>query len=61
MNRQKTDDKKLMFWIVAILFLGISLPFLGIGYLFKPEEDKKLVGGIMLAAGLLFWLFLLTL
>lgn len=57
MNRRKSSDDKLMFWVVAILFIGISLPFLGIHYLLKPEEDKKVIGGLMLAAGLLFWLF----
>lgn len=59
MKRRKSDDDKILFWIVTIIFIGISLPFIGISFLRKPEEDKKILGGLMLAAGLLFWLFLI--
>lgn len=60
MRRIKDDNSNIIFWIVSILFLGLSLPFLGIRYLFKPGEDNKFKGALMLAAGLAFWLFLLT-
>ena len=59
MNRRKSGDDRILFWIVSIIFIGISLPFIGISFLRKPEEDKKILGGLMLAAGLLFWLFLI--
>ena len=59
MNRRKSDDDRILFWIVTIIFIGVSLPFIGISFLRKPEKDKKILGGLMLAAGLLFWLFLI--
>lgn len=59
MSRQKNSEETILFWIIAILFIGISLPFLGIHFLLKPEEDKKVKGVLMIAAGLLFWLFLI--
>ncbi len=59
-RRRKDDNSTIIFWIVALIFIGLTLPFIGIHFILKPETDKKVYGTLMLIGGILFWIFLLV-
>ena len=61
MRKRTNDNSSLIFWIIALIFIGFALPFIGIRFIFKPETDKKVYGVLMLIGGIIFWIFMLTL
>lgn len=58
MSRRKRHDDDMAIGCVVYLLLAIFLmPFVGIYFLCKPEQDAKILGGVLLVLGAVLWIW----
>ena len=55
-RRSKSSPDPAEDLIVKFIILILALPFVGIYLMCRQEPDKKILGGVLLAVGIVIWI-----
>ena len=57
-RRRSRDDEQVIGCLIYFMLIVFFMPFVGVYLLCKPDPNAKLGGGVLLAIGLILWLWI---
>ena len=57
-RRRSRDDEQAIGCLIYFMLIVFFMPFVGVYLLCKPDPNAKLGGGVLLAIGLILWLWI---